>query len=346
MDDPMIRPRLDRINGTRPLGALDPKPEPPPFSAPSSESLADAGRDRTRANLFDHPDGMICRSGCSLSICNAGGNRQDSSHEVGKANILDLTRPQQESSLSPSRSAALLLMLGAVMLATDRWFTEVDDECAIIDQAATPISHTLKVFLSGAGQHEHPPLYDIFLHFWLRLTGGNMHLLRAPSVIFYLAGAWILAEVARKMGGGRSQLWLLAIVVLWPFGFHFGRLTTWYSLSFLLVSLLTFTYFKCVGQPSAANWLWFLLASLALVYSNYFGWAFLLCLAFDYADPQWHATRAGFEPPASNCHNPVRRLFAFVGHVPQRDAGRRSTALFSKRDCGEPAVQRVQCFRK
>ena len=35
MDDPMIRPRLDRINGTRPLGALDPKPEPPPFFHPT-----------------------------------------------------------------------------------------------------------------------------------------------------------------------------------------------------------------------------------------------------------------------------------------------------------------------
>ena len=28
MDDPMIRSRLGRINGTRPLGALDPKQEP------------------------------------------------------------------------------------------------------------------------------------------------------------------------------------------------------------------------------------------------------------------------------------------------------------------------------
>ena len=28
MDDPMIRSRLGRINGTRPLGALDPKREP------------------------------------------------------------------------------------------------------------------------------------------------------------------------------------------------------------------------------------------------------------------------------------------------------------------------------
>jgi hypothetical protein len=31
MDDPMIRSRLGRINGTRPLGVLVPKQEPPPF---------------------------------------------------------------------------------------------------------------------------------------------------------------------------------------------------------------------------------------------------------------------------------------------------------------------------
>jgi hypothetical protein len=38
-----------------------------------------------------------------------------------------------------------------------------------------------------------------------------------------------------------------------------------------------------VEQPNAKSWMWVLLASLALVYSNYFGWAILSCLALDYA---------------------------------------------------------------
>jgi Dolichyl-phosphate-mannose-protein mannosyltransferase len=168
------------------------------------------------------------------------------------------------------------------MIGTNRWFTEVDDECAIVDWAAHPISRTVRLFFGGTGQHEHPPLYDVFLHFWLRLTAGNMHLLRLPSVLFYITGAWILAKVAKRLGGERSERWLVVIVVLWPFGFHFGRLTTWYSLSFLLISLLTLTYFNFVEQPSLANSLAVLLTSAALVYCNYFGWAFLACLSFDY----------------------------------------------------------------
>ena len=172
--------------------------------------------------------------------------------------------------------------LGAALLITNHWFTEVDDECAIIDQAAQPLSHTFRAFLSGVGQHEHPPLYDILLHVWLMLTGGSIYLLRLPSIVFYVLGAWIIAKVAERLGGKRSQFWALVIVTLWPFGFHFGRVTTWYSFCFLLVSLLTYAYFKFADQPSASNGFWVVFVSLALVYSNYFGWAFLGCLAFDY----------------------------------------------------------------
>jgi hypothetical protein len=176
----------------------------------------------------------------------------------------------------------LPLALAAAMMASNRWFTEVDDECAIIDLAASPVSRTLHLYFSGAGLHEHPPLYDIFLHGWLLLTRGNIHLLRLPSICFYVLGAWVLGEVAKLLGGVRSQFCALAIVALWPFGFHFGRLTTWYSFCFLLVASLTLAYFRSLEKPSAKSWLWVLLAGLALIYSNYFGWAILLCLAFDY----------------------------------------------------------------
>jgi hypothetical protein len=72
-------------------------------------------------------------------------------------------------------------------------------------------------------------------------------------------------------------------MLIWPFGFHFGRLTTWYSFCFLLVSWLTLNYFRLLAQPTAANWAFLLTISVALVYSNYFGWALLACLALDYA---------------------------------------------------------------
>ncbi len=178
--------------------------------------------------------------------------------------------------------AILPLALGALLVFTNRWFTEVDDEYTIIDRAAKPVYQTVELFLRGVGEHEHPPLYDIILHGWLRLTGGNVHLLRLPSIFFYVLGTWILAKVARHLGGLQSQIWVLVLITVWPFGFHFGRLATWYSFCFLLVSLLTLTYFNFLARPAATNWIWFLITSLALVYSNYFGWILLACLALDY----------------------------------------------------------------
>ena len=86
--------------------------------------------------------------------------------------------------------AVALVALGAVMMASNPWFTPVDDEIAIIDLAAHPAWATIKLFFSGAGQHEHPPLSDVLLHGWLVLTSGNLYWLRFPSVIFYLLGKW------------------------------------------------------------------------------------------------------------------------------------------------------------
>ena len=176
----------------------------------------------------------------------------------------------------------VLLLLGASLFLTNPWFTEVDDECAIIDAAARPISQTVRLYVTGVGEHEHPPLYDLILHGWLRLTRGERHLLRLPAILFYLAGAWILARAVKRRAGSAAHNYALTLIVFWPFGFHFGRLATWYSFCFLLVAFVTWSYFRYLELPSLANWAWLLVGSLMLLYSNYFAWALLGCLAVDY----------------------------------------------------------------
>jgi hypothetical protein len=182
---------------------------------------------------------------------------------------------------SETRIAIVLLAFGAILMASNRWFTPVDDEVAIIDVAATPALATMKLFLGGGKQHSHPPLSDLILHEWLWLTDGNIHLLRLPSIVFYLLGAWFLAQAARRMAGERARIYTLMLLLLWPYGFHFERLAGWYSFTFLLVALLTLAYLRYVEHPSPRNWMLVVLCALALVYTNYFGWAVLGCLGLD-----------------------------------------------------------------
>jgi hypothetical protein len=182
---------------------------------------------------------------------------------------------------SETRIAIVLVAFGAILMVSNRWFTPVDDEVAIIDVAATPALATMKLFLGGGRQHAHPPLSDLILHEWLWLTDGNIHLLRLPSIIFYLRGAWFLTQAARRMAGERARIYMLMLLLLWPYGFHFGRLAGWYSFTFLLVALLTLAYLRYVEHPSPRNWMPIVLCALALVYTNYYGWAVLGCLGLD-----------------------------------------------------------------
>jgi len=174
-----------------------------------------------------------------------------------------------------------LLVLGAIMMASNPWFTPVDDEIVIIDVAARPAFTTVKLVVSSGGQHQRPPLSDLLLHGWLWLTNGNIHWLRLPSVVFYLLGAWFLVQAARRMAGDRAGTFTLILLLLWPYGFHLGRLAGWYSFTFLLIPLLTLVYLKYIEHPSPGSWMPVVLCALALVYTNYFGWALMGLLGLD-----------------------------------------------------------------
>jgi len=187
-----------------------------------------------------------------------------------------------------------LLLLGIGLVTTNNSVTYIDDEATILGVAASPLRTILSQFFSGAGKHEHPPLYDVILHFWLQWTGGNFDYFRIPSVLFFMAGLFLLGRASRHLTGLKGGAAVIWLGVLFPFGFHFSRLATWYSFSFLLVSGLMLSYLKYLEDQSGGRWLALFLFGAALVWTNYFGWAILACLAIDQA-LRWRAK----EPAAS-----------------------------------------------
>lgn len=187
----------------------------------------------------------------------------------------------------PSRSRAvieffILAALCWLLIASNHWLSFIDDETTIINDSVAPASQILGTFWHGAGMHEHPPLFELIYHFWLRVSGGAFDWLRVPSILFYLIGLWLLAQFAEYLGeedGARMTLWL---AVLWPYGFHYGRLAAWYSLCFLCTCWVTLAYYQLLKEATFVRRASFLAAAVALVWSNYLGWAILACLAFDY----------------------------------------------------------------
>lgn len=179
------------------------------------------------------------------------------------------------------RDAAPLIMLASALFYSNRWFTLTDDEASAVRGAAQGVVTILAASRSAAGNAQ-PFLYEMLLHFWLRITGGAFDALRAPAIVFFVVGLWLLSRVAGRLGGEESSNALVWLGTLWPFGFHAGRLAAPYTFEFFLIGAATWQYFRCLASRRRSDGIIFCVLALALIYTNDFGWALLLLLGLDY----------------------------------------------------------------
>lgn len=176
-----------------------------------------------------------------------------------------------------------LLLLGMGLVASNHYLTFLDGEVRSLNAAAQPVGTLFTSFLAGPGHADIPPLYGAVLHFWLRWTAWNFEYLRFPAIAFFLVGLFFLARAAHRFGGSTSASGVVWVGILWPFGFHYGRLAGPYSFVFFLISGLTFAYLRFLEEKSFERWLTMLLFGAALLWTFTFGWAVLACLAIDLA---------------------------------------------------------------
>ena len=200
------------------------------------------------------------------------------------------------------------VLIASILLLTNPYLSILEDETSIVVAANSPISHTLNLFAMGEGQHEHPPLSDLLLHFWLPVAGVSPSLVRLPSIVSYSLALVTLAAVAQKMAGALAFYSTMLFGMLWPFGFHFGRLVGWYSFCFLLLGLLTLSYLHFLEAPSWKRWSLVVCVSFAAVTSNYFCWFFVAVIILDLL--------LTFEPRAAFRYAAICLMILFIGYGP------------------------------
>jgi hypothetical protein len=174
-----------------------------------------------------------------------------------------------------------LMLLGAALIASNRYFTVLDDEAGTISSAIQPAPGLLTQLWSGVELHGYSPLYAVLLHFWLRLTRDDFEGLRILPILLFLPGLFLLARAARRLGGPASAKAVAWLSVLWPFGFHYGRLESGYAFSFLLIAAATLAYLRYVEDQAFGRWAALFLAGALLLWTHPFGLAILSCLGID-----------------------------------------------------------------
>jgi hypothetical protein len=84
---------------------------------------------------------------------------------------------------------AIVVIYAAAMISTNTHFTILDDESTIVACAGRQPLTILQDFVSGKPANEHPPLSEIFLHFWLAATNYSFFMLRVFANLFSSPGS-------------------------------------------------------------------------------------------------------------------------------------------------------------
>jgi hypothetical protein len=186
----------------------------------------------------------------------------------------------QGGASEPARSTrvalAVVILYGFALLLTNDGITVFDDEATIVFHAGMTPWEVIQSFLWREGQHEHPPLFDIFLSAWLDVTGGARPLLRVPSIVFHCFAIWLIGATAQLLW--RKRLLAVLLAVTWPAGYFFGTPAHWQPLAALLMAGATWSYFRGRKSQRPLDMVVFTLFGLGLAYTNYLGLAFLLAL--------------------------------------------------------------------
>lgn len=170
----------------------------------------------------------------------------------------------------------------AVMIATNSRFTILDDEANSVAIAGRPVAQAVAPFLFNDSYRElHPPETEIVWHAWLAATNHALFLLRVLANFFYFGAALMTALCAEKMAGRRAYWAALLTGLAWPFAFQYGRIAGWYTLSTFLLAVVTWLYLRLIEAPKTGQWAWFALMCVVFIWSNYFGFVFLLLLLAD-----------------------------------------------------------------
>ncbi|MGQ0721879.1 MAG: hypothetical protein ACT4PE_09935 [Candidatus Eiseniibacteriota bacterium] len=166
----------------------------------------------------------------------------------------------------------------AALLAAGGRIAVFEDEAIIVANAGErDPSEVLAGYFQAKAVLEHPPLYDLFLGAWIRAADPSPAMLRAPSILAWGVGVWLLGLCARRVLG---RAWPTVLIALaWPPGPFFAVPAHWACFAFLTEAGLLWAWFtwRATGRPrdlTAA-----VAFGVAMLWTSWFGWAVVAALA-------------------------------------------------------------------
>jgi len=147
-----------------------------------------------------------------------------------------------------------------------------NDEPFSIFHAQMPLQEIVSILKQG----NNPPLYEIFLHFWIKIFNISAFWVRLPSVIFSSFTAVVIFIVIKKLFQYKEAVTAAFIFTFSTTHFYFAHEARTYPL-FVLLSVISLLYFiKFFQEKNLRNLVVLVFVNTLLLYSHYFAFFVIL----------------------------------------------------------------------
>ena len=153
------------------------------------------------------------------------------------------------------------------------WF----DESISFNIAKLEISKILKNEVRSC----HPPLYYLFLHFWIDLFSDNDFTARILSIlwnILLIPAVFILSNKLFK--SYKVSFFSTFLIAISPFHIEFSKELRMYTQVMFFTTTVAVSYLNAINYSNLKYWSVFLFISLLAIYTHYFSVFFLVGLFF------------------------------------------------------------------
>lgn len=115
-----------------------------------------------------------------------------------------------------------------------------------------------------------PPVYNIFLHFWIGFFGKSEFAVRFPSLLFGLGIVFFIYKLAGKLFSRKIGLLSAFIATIAPYQVYYSQETRMYSLVTLLCLLASYSFLKAIEDKKNKFWVLYIVFLTLSFYTHYY----------------------------------------------------------------------------
>lgn len=150
------------------------------------------------------------------------------------------------------------------------------DEPFSIFHSQKNITEIIHFLLTG----NNPPLYEILLHYWVKLFGTDAFEVRFPSLVFSSLTCILIYVIAIKFYDVTAGIVVSLVYTFSTIHIYFAHEARVYALFVMLTACSILFYLSYIRSFQKRDFLLLLTSNLLLVYSYYLGWVVIVIQMF------------------------------------------------------------------